>query len=115
MISKKLLSEVLGVKVTAIDTEYTDATVKSNEIDIMYIKDGVSYGFSDDCKFNIYELAHKCKEWAVTQGFEIIEELNIVRVISLSPSTYIEDIGSNNYRVSSVFKACELILKELNV
>ena len=55
MISKELLSEVLG------------------EIqEFSYLTDGIYYcllgDFDEWHTINIYELAHKCKEWALRQG-----------------------------------------------
>lgn len=54
MISKELLSEVLGYEVLRYDGIHHD-----------YIEDGVEYTLYP---LNIYELAHKCKEWALKQG-----------------------------------------------
>ena len=52
MISIKLLSEVLGKKVIRYD----------NELQILFYRD--EYDSMVWAELNIYELAHKCKEWA---------------------------------------------------
>lgn len=64
MISKELLSEVLG-----------------KTVDIVYTKDHVGNDFKTFIRprygdfldeINIYELAHKCKEWAKNKGYYLL-------------------------------------------
>ena len=61
MVSKELLSEVLSESVSNIDpnmpNEYSD--------DILYVADG------HQTTLNIHELAHKCKEWALTKDYAL--------------------------------------------
>ena len=65
MISKELLSEVLG------------AGVEFNEEDVPLLNT-VRYeivrglGARGKANLNIHELAHKCKEWALGRGCEIL-------------------------------------------
>lgn len=57
MISKELLGEVLGE---------TIKSFKTDSVNVRYqciVEDG------HDDTINIYELAHKCKEWAYNNGF----------------------------------------------
>jgi len=62
--SKELLSEVLGYKVKDI--------VLSTENNLCFFSCNVEH------RINIYELAHKCKEWAFNKGYELIEEVGRV-------------------------------------
>ena len=64
MISKELLSIVLGIPLSHI--RYND-TINLYEIfkeNLFNWSDG-SYGRWSNLEVNIYELAHKCKQWAV--------------------------------------------------
>lgn len=60
MISKKLLSEVLGY---IVETVTTIDSVRTNQILIIGEKTK---------EINIYELAHKCKEWARHLNIQLI-------------------------------------------
>ena len=57
MISKELLSEVLGSKVRSIEIINSSVTYTLCHSVIGYVY------------INIYELAHKCKEWATKQKY----------------------------------------------
>ena len=57
---KELLSEVLELK----------------RIDEIYIEDNILYFCELNKGINTYELAHKCKEWAMNKGFQIISGLS---------------------------------------
>ena len=59
MISKELLSEVLNIK-----TDYLGYIDRSKNIEFRE-----SQGFLK--KINIYELAHECKQWAVSKGYSL--------------------------------------------
>jgi len=62
MISKELLSEVLGYKINNID-------VQNNYIIIDYLV--IKWNDNRPNEINIYELAHKCKEWAFSLGLTV--------------------------------------------
>ena len=64
-ISKELLSEVLGYE--ALPTQ-----VSTKEL--QYIDKRRKHGAFHPCCINIYELEHKCKEWAKEQKYKIITE-----------------------------------------
>ena len=121
MISKELLSEVLGVYVR--DGWYFDCEL------LIYTYDKIS-GLDENyhAEINIYELAHKCKEWAYKKeyaltpmndfGFGNKDTDNFKSYwtscyINLRPSN-----GTHLYCVEmtsepeAIFKACEWILKE---
>ena len=98
-ISKELLCKVLELK----------------KIDEIYQEDNLLYFCESNKGINIYELAHKCKGWAVNIGFNIS-----------STSGYMGDNTPYAYAISSdgeefpfieadteveaVFKVCEWIL-----
>ena len=73
---------------------------------------------------NIYELAHKCKEWAYSQGYIISSGLTPVLGVNkdgwaevFSSSTPLDGKLHTFKQLSepeAVFKACEWILKEQN-
>ncbi len=115
MISEELLSEVLGWKVINIEEhlwgnfdpcikiEYTTKTIDGSLL------------------LNIYELAHKCKEWARTQDYYIqtgnrLDGTTRYDVLSARIDIDFEDyddgeIFSEVYDTepSAIFKACEWI------
>ena len=64
MISKELLSVVLGIPLAHIRYNDTTNLYKIFKEDLFNWSDG-SYGRWSNLEVNIYELAHKCKEWAV--------------------------------------------------
>lgn len=66
MISKELLSEVLGRDILYCDM----STINTNQID--YIMEFDKSEYHENRTINIYELAHKCKEWATSQGFIVL-------------------------------------------
>ena len=118
MISKELLSEVLGVEVNIFDVD------KKNDLVFEYKNDG-TYGDTDikinkdfiGTYINIYELAHKCKEWALelyelrshlcdNKGHCIIYGLNYPREEFMF---FTEDTEPE-----AIFKACQWILRREN-
>ena len=64
-ISKELLSEVLGYE--ALPTQ-----VSTKEL--QYIDKRRKHGAFHPCCINIYELAHKCKEWALSKGYILMSK-----------------------------------------
>jgi len=65
-------------------------------------------------EINIHELANKCKEWALEQGYELrTSTKGIIDVYNMNYNC--EFIDSLNYRLpepQTVFKYCEWILKQ---
>ena len=111
-ISKELLSEVLELK----------------RIDEIYIEDNILYFCELNKGINIYELAHKCKEWAMNKGYQIISGLSDEPAYRkqyekayAKINYYTEDkIGNRVYKdiyfmanteVEAVIKASEYVLK----
>ena len=102
IISKELLSEVLGF---SIDNCWNDGNL------IVWKEDGMS-------EINVFELAHKCKEWAKSKDFDIYSgydsdivdgmyfctidryDISIIRFAEYSYS-----------EVEAIFKACQWLLE----
>jgi len=113
MISKQLLSEVFKKDVIGIIINpKEDLTLGKNEISIFF--DGYKQ------KWNIYELAHKCKEWALSKGYELHSKLqydnkgmcNIEKFeakAGMSCRQIIKYTYSDS-EIEAIFKACEWIL-----
>lgn len=103
MVSKKLLSEVLNDKVEEI---YGLGGYHSNEVQY------VSKYVDNTCVINIYELAHKCKEWAISKGYITDSIRNLKEyVVCLSGD---RKESSDDFRAKTepeaIFKATQWIL-----
>ncbi len=129
IISKELLSEVLGYEVC------TDGYMKEND------KDSVYWGMIgcraiDDCEeyeesINIHQLAHMCKEWARTEASEKLYTEHLVGVnypsscgekpkvknydmwICFSSLLYKHRIGIAETEPEAIFKACQRRLEDM--
>lgn len=104
MIHKDLLGSIFGVELLRVEQ------INKNTI-IFYWKDFA--WFEKRSRINIFELSFICKEWALKQGFEIVEEFERVRVISLDQTRYTKDFNSNNYNVEKIFLACKWIFDQV--
>ena len=117
MISKELLSEVLNENVSSI------VEVIGNKL---YYLDKNAHTKS----VNIYELAFKCKEWAIKQGYNIrTESYDYLEddsfngtywwVLRLRPKKWQEqgcpNCGANGTEPDGIFKACEWILENKDI
>lgn len=112
MISKELLGEVLERDVDK---------VKDIEANTLIYGCVHSDGWYDE--INIYELAHKCKEWAYSQGYIISSGLTPVLGVNkdgwaevFSSSTPLDGKLHTFKQLSepeAIFKASEYILKEI--
>lgn len=111
MISKELLSEVLGYEIEI--RGFRDKYIPSN---FEYIKDMV------DVKIiNIFELAYKCKEWALNKGYYIssnIYDNNGCCQLFKDNSSVCNECGEieslehfhSSCESGAIFKACQWIL-----
>ena len=118
MISKELLSAVLGISLQNIRYNDTTNLYKIFKEDLFNWGDG-SYGRWSNLEVNIYELAHKCKEWAYSQGYILFSK---IRLNSSLASCYFDTMGKHDYEdeyhndfraeteSEAIFKACEWIL-----
>lgn len=105
--SKELLSEVLKLNITYIERCNNSIIYKISVYD-------------REEEVNIYELSHKCKEWAYSQGYIISSGLTPVLGVNkdgwaevFSSSTPLDGKLHTFKQLSepeAVFKACEWIL-----
>lgn len=108
MISKELLSEVVGNEVSEI--RWINQQKKELQYDVI---EDLNY-----TTINIYELAHRCKEWAFYKGFV----LKSYKKQGAFSGTYHYAIDINdkicewlaNTEYEAIFKACEWIFKIIN-
>lgn len=102
-ISKELLSEVLNLNITYIERCNNSIIYKISVYD-------------REEEINIYELAHKCKEWVLKQGYRIIinysKDIKVgIRILKSGKYVYSNE---NKSEVEAIVKACEWMLKEQN-
>jgi hypothetical protein len=108
MISKELLSEVLGEIVLDCFITYPASELK------VFVVDEDGHDGKRLEYINIHELAHKCKEWSIQQGYHIYSskgtkttnaESYILRIWDLERlKTFWEESEPE-----AIFKACEWI------
>jgi len=99
IISKELLSEVLNLNIT---------NVQVISITAFYIyEDENEIEFED--KLNIYYLAHKCKEWAAPQGYNVSSNL----VTTMITSNGYREMFDADTEPEAIFKACQWILDNI--
>ena len=112
MISKNLLSEVLGVNCervyNGIWQDYPKSNQLSSDIKFKYV------GHETLEYINIYELAHKCKEWAFKKGFEISSSKRVEeggRYIAVTWKGFAEakPMEIEATEPEAIFKACQWI------
>ena len=111
-ISKKLLSEVLEINENLI----SDASIDEFECRYYDVEDDKYYS----C--NIYELAHKCKEWALSKGYILMSKPRTSSsfatcVFCKNGKCNYEDDLWNDFRADTepeaIFKACQWIMNKL--
>ena len=105
MISKELLSEVLGL-------------TNSGIIDEIYQEDNLLYFCQLNKGINIYELAHKCKEWAYDKGWWIQSGLRGAGGAYAEYGMYheshpilIDSLGRTDTEPEAILKSCQWILE----
>ena len=102
MISIELLGEVL-------DASVYELKIKGNTVFAVY-DNGMP--LMNDIPINIYELAHKCKEWAHSRNFMIQSYLyNTKARADLLSSCDVDEKFIADTEPEAIFKACEWILK----
>ena len=99
MISKELMSEVLNLNITYIERCNNSIVYKISVYD-------------REEEVNIYELAHKCKEWVLKQGYRIIIDCSKDIELGIRILKNGRDIYSNENKSEqqAIFKACQWIL-----
>ena len=79
MISKELLTALRGDDYTVLDIDYSE--LEDNKIGYLLNNNQWYY-------INIYELAHKCKEWAYKQGYRFTIEEDKIKIAIKKDLTY---------------------------
>ena len=109
MISRELISRVLNLNITLVDTKYSETTKR-----IRYVTSD-----NNDYYIDVYNLAHKCKVWADNNGYLLSSIINNGKAFSsVSHKTYPHknicwsNITEHNTEPEAIFKACEWILKQ---
>ena len=105
IISKELVSEVLGLNVVYTEScEYRDGIIGIwTDMNTKPIKE-----------INIYEFAFKCKEWALTKGYFIYSTNELSFIKSFSLETIETFSNGKDTEIECILKAGEYILKEIN-
>ena len=119
MINKELLSKVLDNEVPY-QVKVHKIIIKNNSLNYFYnSKDSVGGLFEANEYINIYELAHKCKEWALSKGYVLFSK---IRLNSSLASCYFDAMGKHDYEddyhndfraeteSEAIFRACQWIL-----
>lgn len=105
MISRKLLSKVLGY-----DSEFVK--LRGSVLDYKYTFQNKSIKSS----INIYELAHKCKEWACENECEVESFIDTFDKTAIARANFIHRFDDSKcFHADSepevIFKACQWILE----
>jgi hypothetical protein len=104
-ISKELLSEVSGHKVTEI------YGIVGNEVRYETSDFEIHMKFSPfKCSINIYELAHKCKEWAIKQNLVLSSWMATKNDARCEIGNY-ETYFIAQTESEAIFNACQWILE----
>ena len=104
MITKKLLSKILGADVTFVDG------IQNNTLGFSVC--GVDFG-----RINIYELTHKAKKWASDNGYELLSSSDGTVGVWTFANSGSWDIPPDNEfytkddEFKSVSKACQWIME----
>lgn len=116
MISKELLSVVINKKIVVDDI--SNIELKENTITFIedYWDEDEGSGFYRSHTINIYELAHKCKEWANKQGILLRSSIDGVvdfydfRINGEDKGEFIDCREFKCSEVEAVIQACQWIL-----
>ena len=116
--SKELLSEVLGLEIKEIKNKSNGA---------LYVTDNcVGFSTKEETAglINIYELAHKCKEWATSKGYIMLsymedDKTGYVSLGDLFGQTKVKLPQPKDSfwfeadtELEAIFKACEWIMEQ---
>lgn len=99
MISKELMSEITGIP---------DNAIKSISIGKIIVSVRKINGIVEE--YNIYELAHKCKEEAYSLGFDIYSDLNGADVCLIGSNYSLAPFHHNVTEIEAIFKAYQWVL-----
>lgn len=121
MIPKYLLKEVLFYKEKyKYQTEITRLVPNKNYIEYTSEVTGNPYNYITHDKINIYELAHRCKEWARDNEFFLRSFYDYEGAFCyISAPVWVDKIEipktgfCSDTEPEAIFKACEWILKQV--
>ena len=126
MISRELLSEVLGKDIREIAfTEDEKVKLEENWQGEIFKENCLVYTYMVSMRgmggslyleeINIHELSHKCKEWARDMDYILVSNLNTVgaRCDVYSGSDMVMSTDSDT-EPQAIFKACQWILDNKN-
>jgi len=123
MISKELMSGVLDEDILQVVTD--SGVIESNLKRGLSVFDIAYRVYTTWNYINIHELAHKCKEWALTRGVIVTVSVKaykpdlstVIYFAELSTfsvtnkgSIYDKEVFSDNSETEAIFKACQWIL-----
>jgi len=104
MISRELLLELKLFD--SIENREWNFEINGNTLKVIY---NITNCFSGNWfTINIYELAHKCKEWAYNKGYEIVSLAHMIRIYKNGYEVYYTN--STLFDLDMFFKACQWIL-----
>jgi hypothetical protein len=107
MISKELLSNVLGINNLDYELSICETEIHYGRLD----------GSIESKFINIYELTNLCKEWAVKKGYFLTSKQAISHItkklcykVSIDPTEYHEYTLVGDTEPEAIFAACQYIL-----
>ena len=108
MISKELLSEVLKLDAKPYNIDTKGRTLYYSVYEDRYECDIL------DNEINIYELAHKCKEWALKSSYQLHSAMrngNLPIVVLIDEQDVLRHYFKADTEPEVIFKACQWILE----
>lgn len=109
MISKELLSDVLGANTIEMNPIYE----RNNMVGYLVHgpQETPSQVHQNHRQINIHELAHKCKEWAHLKGFMVQSyPYNDIYRADLLKSIDVDEVFKRNTEPEAIFAACQWVL-----
>ena len=111
-ISKELFENVMGIKLGNAHNTEQELLVTNQVAMFTDIKKTYKLGHPIDT-INIYELAHKCKEWALKHHYKVISKPDNVpglweAYVNLSLTSKHGEVADTE--PEAIFKACQWIL-----
>jgi hypothetical protein len=117
MLSEELLNEVLASELQNEPVKEIRIEDKDSDSPYIYFRNNLV-----GADMSIYELAHKCKEWARNEDFLVLSyytKNEAICTIERIEKKHIPIIGKTIYisatEPESIFNACELIMENKNV
>jgi len=111
MISDNLLGKVINESIL-------NTHIKGNTL--WWQGETVDFHGTTGGQINIYELAHKCKEWAYSKGYYLHTTMKDSHIthkltykVAIEPTEYAEYAKTGNTEPEAVFAACQWILDEI--